>query len=124
MRLWLIAGAVNGFLSVALGALAAHFLQKRLEPRAFEVWEVAVRYQMYHAWALVAVGLLVGRLPGGSTDAAGWCFLGGIILFSGTLYAWSLGGPSFLVHITPIGGMAFLAGWALLALAAWRRAGG
>ncbi len=120
MRLWLIVGAVNGFVGVSLGAFAAHVLRERLEARSFEIWEVAVRYQMYHALALVAVGLLATRLAGGMVNAAGWCFLAGIVLFSGSLYALVLSGVRVLGAITPLGGVAFLIGWALLGLAAWR----
>lgn len=118
MRLWLVAGAVNGFLAVALGAFAAHGLSKRLEPRMLEVFEIGVRYQMYHAFALIAVAWLANRGVTPVITASGAAFLAGIVVFSGSLYTLALTGVRSLGAVTPLGGVAFLVGWALLGLAA------
>ena len=110
------AGAINGGIAVAAGAFAAHGLKDRLEPRAFEVFETAARYQMYHALAMLLCGVLV-------LDAAktcGWLFQAGIVLFSGSLYALSLSGMRAFGAIAPFGGLAFLVAWLVLALAALR----
>ena len=107
---WLRAGSVLMFLAVALGAFAAHGLKARLAPEMLTVFETGVRYQVYHALALL--GLAAVRGP----DKAGWCFVGGIALFSGSLYLLALTGEKRLGMITPVGGALFLAGWALFAL--------
>jgi uncharacterized membrane protein YgdD (TMEM256/DUF423 family) len=117
-RLFLMFAGAFGFLGVALGAFGAHALEEALEPRSREVFETAVRYQMYHALALGLVGLLVARAPSGPTLAAGWAFTAGILLFSGSLFLLSLTGTRWLGAVAPIGGTAFLVGWALLAWAA------
>lgn len=119
-RFWMTVGAVNAFLAVAAGAFAAHSLRPRLEPRMLEVFETAARYQMYHALALLAVGWLASRSASGVIDAAGWCFLVGIVLFSGSLYALATIGLGRLGIITPVGGTLFLAGWVLFIIAAIR----
>ncbi|MBI4607368.1 MAG: DUF423 domain-containing protein, partial [Planctomycetes bacterium] len=93
----------------------AHGLRGRLEPEALQVFEVAVRYQMYHALALVLVGLLAGR-SSGSLAPCGWAFAAGIGLFSGSLYALALTGSRDWGRVAPFGGAAFLLGWGLLAL--------
>jgi uncharacterized membrane protein YgdD (TMEM256/DUF423 family) len=122
---WLFVGALNGFLSVAAGAFGAHALKARLGPDLLALFETAARYHMYHALALVAVGLLSAlRAPAlapGLLNGAGWAFLVGLLLFSGSLYALALTGVRGLGAITPLGGLGFLTGWALLALAALRR---
>ena len=118
-RWFLVCGAVSGGLAVAAGAFGAHALRARLEPRSLEIFEVAARYQMYHALALLAVGWLASRQPGPFPLAAGWLFLAGTAIFSGTLYALSLGGPRWLGAVTPIGGVALILGWAALAVSAW-----
>jgi len=115
-RTFLLLGAVMGFLGVTLGAFGAHALRARLTPEMLAVFETGVRYQMYHALAILAVAAIVGS--GGNTrlaGVAGWCFAAGIVLFSGSLYALTLTGVSTLGAITPIGGVLFLAGWACLA---------
>lgn len=119
-RVWFLMGAIGGFLGVALGAFAAHGLRERLTPRMFEIFEVAVRYQMYHALALLGVAWVASRGGGQLATAAGGFFLAGIVLFSGSLYALSLSGVTRLGIITPFGGVAFLVGWVLLAIAGWR----
>ncbi|MBF5043846.1 DUF423 domain-containing protein [Aggregicoccus sp. 17bor-14] len=125
-RLWLLLGALNGFLSVAAGAFGAHALKARLGADLLAVFETGARYHMYHALALLAVGLLAAvrpaGVPPGLLDGAGWAFLVGILLFSGSLYALALTGVRGLGAITPLGGLGFLAGWVLLALAALRHA--
>jgi uncharacterized membrane protein YgdD (TMEM256/DUF423 family) len=111
-------GAVLAFLGVALGAFGAHGLRGRLSPEMLAVFETGVRYQMYHALALLLTSLLMARMGGWLVNAAGWCFIAGIAIFSGSLYALALSGVTILGAITPIGGLAFLAGWACLAIAA------
>jgi uncharacterized membrane protein YgdD (TMEM256/DUF423 family) len=115
---WLLVGAVNGFLSVLLGAFAAHLLKAKLEPRLFDIFEVGNRYHMYHSLALLAVAWAAGRGPSSLVGLAGVCFTVGIVLFSGSLYVLALTGVNKLGIITPFGGLAFLSGWALLAVAA------
>jgi uncharacterized membrane protein YgdD (TMEM256/DUF423 family) len=119
-RTFVVLGAVLGFLGVALGAMGAHALSQRLAPDRLAIYETAARYQMYHALALLAVAWAVGRWPSGVTAAAGWLFVAGVLIFSGTLYALAFGAPRWFGAITPIGGLCFLAGWAALALAAIR----
>ena len=120
-RLFSTLGAVSGFLAVATGALAAHGLEGRFTLEALAWWETGAQYQMYHALALLAAAWAASRRPSGLATAAGWFFVAGIILFSGSLYALALTGVRSLGAITPIGGLAFLAGWALLALHAFKR---
>lgn len=114
-RLFFIAGSLSAFLAVALGAFAAHGLKTKLPAEMFNIFEVGVRYHMYHALALLAVAWASTRWPGGSITAAGWLFLAGTIIFSGSLYLLSLSGMRWLGAITPIGGLAFLLGWLFLA---------
>src|SRR5689334_1538034 len=113
-KTFLLIGALAGFLAVAFGAFGAHALRGRLSPEMLVVFETAVRYQMYHALAILAVGLVLARLGGWLFTAAGWLFTAGIVLFSGSLYALALTGVTTLGAITPLGGLAFLAGWACL----------
>src|SRR3990172_7003772 len=112
-RLFFTSGAVFGFLGVALGAFAAHALKTRLSPDMFNIFEVGVRYHMYHALALLAVAWACTRWPAILIALSGWLFIAGIIIFSGSLYILSLTGIRWLGAITPIGGCAFIAGWAL-----------
>src|ERR1700704_4222589 len=117
---FLLAGAVAGFVGVAFGAFGAHGLRGRLSPDMLAVFETGVRYQMYHALALMltAVILMTGRLESGrALTVAGWSFIAGIVLFSGSLYLLAVTGVTMLGAITPLGGIAFLLGWACLALA-------
>lgn len=108
-------GAVSGFLAVALGAFGAHALKARFSAELLAVWKTAVEYQFYHALALLLVGLLAAQRPGAGYGAVTVCFALGIVLFSGSLYAYALSGVRALGMITPLGGLLFLAGWALLA---------
>ncbi len=119
-RTFLGIGALFGFLAVALGAMGAHALSCRLAPDRLALYETAARYQMYHALALLAVAWAADRFPSGAVSAAGWAFVAGILIFSGTVYALAFGAPRWLGAITPIGGLCFLAGWALLAWCALR----
>jgi uncharacterized membrane protein YgdD (TMEM256/DUF423 family) len=117
-RTFLMLGALSGGISVAAGAFGAHALRERVEPRLLEVFETGARYQMYHALALLAVAYVVGRWPSALGNAAGWLFLAGTLLFSGSLYAMTFTGIRALGAITPLGGVCFIAGWVCLAVAA------
>jgi uncharacterized membrane protein YgdD (TMEM256/DUF423 family) len=117
-KTFLLIGAAAGFLGVALGAFGAHGLRARLSPDMLAVFETGVRYHMYHALAIILVGLIAARLDGWLIRGAGWCFSTGIVLFSGSLYALATSGVTMFGAVTPIGGLAFLLGWALLAVAA------
>ncbi len=115
------AGAVLGFLGVGLGAFGAHGLKGIIGPERVDVWQTAVLYHLVHAVALLGVGLAGHVLTQkGPLVAAGWAFLLGVLLFSGSLYLLALTGVRILGAVTPFGGLAFLAGWALLAWAGWR----
>jgi uncharacterized membrane protein YgdD (TMEM256/DUF423 family) len=117
-RTFLLVGAVAAFLGVGLGAFGAHGLRARISPEMLAVFETGVRYQMYHALALVLTSVLMSRMGGWLAVTAGWCFIAGIALFSGSLYGLALTGVTVLGAITPFGGLAFLAGWGCLSLAA------
>jgi uncharacterized membrane protein YgdD (TMEM256/DUF423 family) len=117
-RLFLTIGALSAGISVAAGAFGAHALKARVEPRLLEVFETGARYQMYHALAMLAVAWVVSRTPSTLGTTAGWLFLAGTVLFSGSLYAMTFTGIRALGAITPIGGVCFIAGWVCLALAA------
>lgn len=113
---WIIAGAVFGFLSVAIGAFGAHSLKNVLDAYGRDIFHTAVLYQMFHSLALVGVGLVqnIRKLPG--LDISGWCFAAGIVLFSGSLYLLAVTGIKSLGVITPFGGLAFLFAWLWLFL--------
>jgi uncharacterized membrane protein YgdD (TMEM256/DUF423 family) len=119
-RLFFALGALSAFLSVAAGAFGAHALRGRLTPDSLAIFETAARYQMYHALGLLAVGWASARWPDGPARWAGWLFIAGTVLFSGSLYGLALSGLRWLGAITPVGGIAFLAGWVVLAAAATR----
>ena len=118
-RTFMFVGALMGFVGVALGAFGAHGLKGRLSAEMLAVFETAVRYQMYHALALLVLGAMMTRLEGRAVVVAGWSFTAGILIFSGSLYALALSGVTMLGAITPIGGLAFLIGWIALAIAAF-----
>ena len=118
-RLFFAAGAASGFVSVAAGAFGAHALRTRLAPDLLAVFETAVKYQLAHALALLACGLAMGRAAGLAAVLAGFFFLLGTVLFSGSLYALALSGVRALGALTPLGGLAFLAGWVALFFAAF-----
>ncbi|MDY0404516.1 DUF423 domain-containing protein [Virgibacillus sp. 179-BFC.A HS] len=117
MKLFLFLGALNGFLAVALGAFGAHGLEGKLTEHELSIWEKAVQYQMFHAGALLAVGLLAAKLQTASLSWAGWLFFIGVVLFSGSLYIYATSKITAFALITPIGGVAFLVGWVLLGYA-------
>ncbi|NIR47234.1 DUF423 domain-containing protein [candidate division KSB1 bacterium] len=119
-RLFFAIGAVSAFVAVAAGAFGAHGLKSRLSPDMLDTFEVGVRYQMYHALALLAVAWACSRWPGTLTTASGWLFIIGTIIFSGSLYVLSMSGIRWFGAITPVGGVAFLAGWACLVVAIMR----
>lgn len=112
-------GALMAGVGVAIGAFGAHGLRGRLSPEMLAVFETGVRYHMYHALAILATAALMSRLDGRAVVVAGWSFTAGILIFSGSLYALALTGTTMFGAITPIGGFAFLAGWAALAMAAF-----
>lgn len=119
MRLFAFLGAVNAFLAVLAGAFGAHGLKKRLDADLLAVFETGARYHMYHALGLFLVAWLASRnTPYAHT--AGWIMLGGMVLFSGSLYALALTGLRPLGAITPLGGLAFLVAWGLLAVGVLR----
>lgn len=122
-RLFISLGAASALLAVAAGAFGAHALSDRLSSDQLGVYQTAVAYQMYHALGLLAVGILLGRFSVGGSPwltASGWLLLAGTILFSGSLYGLSLSGVRLLGAVTPLGGVAFLVGWAALAVGVWR----
>lgn len=110
-----ILGGLFGFLAVALGAFGAHALRERWTPADLAIFETGVRYQMYHALALLLAALFLARGGGGAGSLAGWGFTVGIVVFSGSLYLMVLTGERWLGAVTPLGGLAFLVGWAALA---------
>jgi uncharacterized membrane protein YgdD (TMEM256/DUF423 family) len=119
-RFFFTAGSLMAFLAVALGAFAAHGLKARLSPEMLAIFETGVRYQMYHGLGLLGVAWAASRWPQSSAALAGWSFVVGIVIFSGSLYLLSVTGMRWFGAITPIGGVAFLIGWLLLASSIWR----
>src|SRR5262245_31318150 len=116
-RTFLFIGALLGFLGVAFGAFGAHALKSRLSPDMLAVFETAVRYQMYHAFALLIVAAAIGHVgPARLLSISGWTFFLGVVFFSGSLYALALSGVGILGAITPIGGLLFLIGWTCLVM--------
>lgn len=121
-RWFTVLGAASAFVAVAAGAFGAHALRARLTEDLLAAFETGARYQMYHALALLAVGWAFDRWGGGLIAGSGWLFLLGTVLFSGSLYALALTGVRGFGAVTPLGGVAFLAGWLLLALGIIRSA--
>ena len=120
-KLALTLGAALAFAAVALGAFGAHALKARLGPDMAQVWQTAVQYHGWHALAIVAAGLVLLHRPDAAANAiAAWLFVAGVVLFTGSLYLLALTGTRILGAITPLGGAAFLAGWAAFAWGAWR----
>jgi uncharacterized membrane protein YgdD (TMEM256/DUF423 family) len=119
-RFLFIAGATAAFLAVGIGAFGAHALRDRLTPDVLAIFETGVRYHFYHALGLFAAAYAASRWAGGTANLAGWLFIVGIVLFSGSLYVLALSGVRWLGAITPLGGLAFLAGWAALGWTAYR----
>ncbi len=123
-RVFFVLGSLSAGLGVALGAFGAHALKARLSPEMLVVFETGVRYQLLHALALLAVAWASTRWPGTTVSASGWLFVAGTLLFTGSLVALALSGVRGLGAITPIGGAAWLAGWACLAWGVWRGGSG
>lgn len=113
-------GAANAFIAVAAGAFGAHGLKSQISADRLAIWGTAAQYHLIHAIALVLIGALSGRVKANRSEWIGGLFLGGILLFSGSLYALALTGTKILGAITPFGGVCFLAGWALFAASAWQ----
>jgi uncharacterized membrane protein YgdD (TMEM256/DUF423 family) len=120
-RVFFTFGCALGFTGVALGAFGAHALKAHLAAEQLATFEVGVRYQLMHALALLAVAWACTRWPGRAVQASGWLFIAGTLLFSGSLYALTLGGVRGLGIVTPIGGVALLLGWLCLLAAPWSR---
>lgn len=116
---WFAAGALSAAIGVGLGAFGAHGLRSRVGPDMVAIWETGVRYHLVHALGLFAVAWAVERWPLGGI--AGWLFVAGTVVFSGSLYTLVLSGQRWLGAVTPLGGVAFIVGWLLLAWAAVRR---
>ena len=120
-KLFILLGALAGAAGVVLGAFGAHALKARLSPDMFAVWQTAVQYHFWHALALVAIGILALHLPASAAlKWAGWLMVAGLVLFSGSLYAFALSGARSLGAVTPMGGVAWIAAWVLLAVAVWK----
>jgi len=119
-RIFFLLGGLSGMIAVAAGAFGAHSLRDHLSADLLAIFETGARYQMYHALALLLTAWAATRWPGSLTLVAGWLFVAGTLIFSGSLYALSLSGARWLGAVTPLGGVAFIAGWLCLALAAWR----
>ena len=117
---WFAAGAALCGAGVMLGAFGAHGLRARLSPEMLAIFETGVRYHLIHALGLLAVAGAAARWPGWPVSAAGWLLAAGIVVFSGSLYVLAVTGARWLGAVTPIGGLCFIAGWTLLALAALR----
>jgi uncharacterized membrane protein YgdD (TMEM256/DUF423 family) len=115
VRAFALAGSLSAFVAVAAGAFGAHALRARLAPDLLGAFETGARYQMYHALALLAVAWAATRWPGLPIRAAGWLFIGGTVVFSGSLYVLALTGARWIGALTPLGGLLFLGGWVALA---------
>ena len=116
---WIGSGAVTGGLAVALGAFGAHILMQRLDPNELNIFEIGARYQMYHAFALIAVGFFATRVTTPWLNLAGFLFIAGTTIFCGSLYILSITGIKWLGAITPIGGLLLIAAWSLFAYSAF-----
>ena len=119
-RTFLALGSASAFLAVAAGAFGAHALRRRLDEHLLAVFETGARYQMYHALALLAVAWVLDRWGGGLVAASGWLFVVGTVVFSGSLYLLALTGQRMFGAVTPLGGVAFLAGWLVLLIGVLR----
>ena len=119
-RLFWSLGCLFAFAGVAAGAFGAHALRDLLPQSLLAIFETGVRYQMYHALALLLTARAAALWPGKLTTVAGWLFVGGIVIFSGSLYVLATTGILWLGAVTPLGGVAFLTAWILLAMAGWR----
>ena len=120
LKTFVLLGSVNALLSVALGAFGAHGLKSRISPDMLAVYETGVHYHMMHALGLILVAILAEKWSSPLISWSGWALFVGIVLFSGSLYALSISGIRILGAITPLGGVSFLIGWVLLAIAAYK----
>jgi uncharacterized membrane protein YgdD (TMEM256/DUF423 family) len=120
LKLFIILGALNGFIAVALGAFGAHGLEGKIPDKYLETWQTAVQYQMFHAVGLLVLGLLAGKIASPLINWSGWLMLIGIILFSGSLFVLSVTQIKVLGAITPLGGVSFLVAWVLMIIAAYK----
>ncbi|MEH7480733.1 DUF423 domain-containing protein [Neobacillus drentensis] len=120
MKVFIIVGAINAFIAVALGAFGAHGLKDKLDAHYLDIWKTGVTYQMFHAIGILIIGLLISKVAAASPQFtwSGWLMLAGIIFFSGSLYVLSLTKIGILGAITPIGGVCFLAAWILMVIGA------
>jgi uncharacterized membrane protein YgdD (TMEM256/DUF423 family) len=119
-RTFFVLGSVFALLGVAAGAFAAHALKGHLTPHQLDIWETGARYHLYQSLGLLAVAWAATRWPGTPVNLAGWLFVSGVLLFSGSLYLLAVTDVKALGAITPLGGLCFLMGWASLAFGAWR----
>jgi uncharacterized membrane protein YgdD (TMEM256/DUF423 family) len=119
-RALLGAGALLGFLGVGAGAFGAHAIRQRVTPERLDNWKTAADYQLWHALATIASGLVAVRWGSGAAAVAGWCFVAGVVVFSGSLYTLALTDRRKLGAYTPFGGVLLLLGWAFLMVAAIR----
>lgn len=122
MRIFIVLGSLSAFLGVALGAFGAHGLKSRVSPEMLTVWQTGVQYHLVHAIGLLLIGILCQLMPEAPLlRNAGWFILAGTCLFSGSLYVMVLSDIRALGMITPLGGIAFLVGWLMVAIAAWQQ---
>ncbi|WP_096202993.1 DUF423 domain-containing protein [Bacillus sp. FJAT-45350] len=120
-KIFLAIGSISAALAVALGAFGAHGLEGKLTERYMEIYQTGVQYHMIHSLGLILVGIISAKILNSKLiNVAGWCLFGGIIIFSGSLYILSMTGFTMLGMITPIGGVLFVAGWFLVAIAAMK----
>ncbi|MDP3920955.1 MAG: DUF423 domain-containing protein [Candidatus Omnitrophota bacterium] len=119
-KVFFVLGASLGFLGVAMGAFGAHALKNKLTPDMMAIFEVGVRYHMYHALALLAAGWAATQYQSGAVNLGGWLFLSGVCVFSGSLYVLAFTAVKAWGAVTPIGGLLLLGGWVSLALGVWR----
>jgi len=120
-KLFITLGSLSGMLAVMFGAFGAHALKSRMDDYALGVYETAVQYHFYHSFALLAVGIIALSAPDSvMLKSSGWLFFIGLLIFSGSLYVLSLTGMRWLGAVTPLGGLAFIGGWACLAVTGWK----
>jgi len=117
MKILVLIGALYGFLSVALGAFGAHALEDKLSENMLNIWEKAVHYQMFHSLIIITSGLALIKYESAALVSAGWMFVIGVLLFSGSLYIYSTSGIRMMAMVTPFGGVIFLVGWVLFGYA-------
>lgn len=123
-KLFITLASLSGMLAVVFGAFGAHALKNRFDDYSMGIWETAVQYHFYHALALLAVGVIaLGQPHTALLKSSGWLFILGTLIFSGSLYVLAISGLKWLGAVTPLGGLAFIAGWACLATASWKLIG-